>query len=147
MLNVPHTNADIDENIRIKGILVDEVTQPKNDGSKGSGLYKIPFELNREPDHEWKELFIAAWNHPSQFTQMHRPGISSVIGNKIILDGTTIEEVESYHKNTLKLAVETANTTYISNQRRKKQVEDQAKNQAEVHKQNINNISKRINFD
>jgi hypothetical protein len=45
-------NATIDEDIKIKGILVDEVTKPSNDGTRGSALYKIPFELNKRPDYE-----------------------------------------------------------------------------------------------
>ena len=28
---------------------------------------------------------------------MHRPGIASVSGDRIILDGTTVEELERYH--------------------------------------------------
>ena len=40
---------------------------------------------------------------------MHRPGIASVIGSKIFLDGTTIDEVKDYHKETLILCVKKAN--------------------------------------
>jgi len=40
---------------------------------------------------------------------MHRPGIASVEGDKVVLNGTTIEEVERYHKKTLKIAVDMAN--------------------------------------
>lgn len=98
-----------DEPIKIKGIVIDEITQPRNDGTAGSALYKIPFELNRIPSYEWRELFVNAWNRPPRFTSMHRPGIVSTYGNQVILDGTTIEEVEKYHKDTLKLAVEVAN--------------------------------------
>ncbi|MFS4467710.1 toll/interleukin-1 receptor domain-containing protein [Maribacter sp. 2210JD10-5] len=98
-----------DEPIKIKGIVIDEITQPKNDGTAGSALYKIPFELNRTPSYEWRDLFVNAWNRPPRFSSMHRPGIASAYGNQVILDGTTIEEVEKYHKDTLKLTVEVAN--------------------------------------
>ena len=40
---------------------------------------------------------------------MHRPGIASVIGSKIFLDGTTIDEVKDYHKEALILCVKKAN--------------------------------------
>lgn len=102
---------DLDE-IRIKGILVDEVGEPLNDGSPGSALYKIPFELNKRPDYGWPELFRQTWDRPPQWSNMHRPGIGYISGNKIILDGTTIEEVKKYHKDTLKLVVETVNKRY-----------------------------------
>src|SRR5690606_15391603 len=82
------------EPIKIKGILADEVSEPKNDGTIGSALYKIPFELNRVPNSTWRKIFINAWDHPESYDNMHRPGIASVLGNKIILYGTTIEEVE-----------------------------------------------------
>ena len=136
-----------DNTIKIKGIIVDEVTIPLNDGTRGSGLYKIPFELNKRPSYEWIDLFINSFNRPPEFTQMHRPGIASVYGNKIYLDGTTMEEVERYHKKTLKLAVEVANKTYSEIQMRKRLKEEQEKNIREQHKKNIDDISKRINFD
>ena len=45
--------ADINGPIKITGIILDEVTQPKMDGTKGSALYKIPFRLSRQPSPEW----------------------------------------------------------------------------------------------
>lgn len=139
--------SEQDDQIRIKGIVVDEITQPRNDGSRGSALYKIPFELNRRPNHEWIELFIQSFNRPPEFSSMHRPGIASVYGNKIYLDGTTIEEVERYHKKTLKLAVEVANRIYSEVIGRRKHQEEQERIRKEQHRKNIDDISKRINFD
>ena len=40
---------------------------------------------------------------------MHRPGIASVIGDRIILNGTTVEEIEKYHRDTLRVVVERVN--------------------------------------
>ena len=136
-----------DNKIKIKGIIVDEVTQPSIDGSRGSALYKIPFELNKRPTYEWVDFFIQSFNLPSKFTSMHRPGIASVSGNKIYLDGTTIEEVEQYHKKTLKLAVDLANNKYAELQERRKHQEEQERIRKEQYRKNIDDISKRINFD
>lgn len=153
LVNGPAPAADTDtenkedEPIRIKGILADEVSLPLNDGSKGSALYKIPFELNKTPTYEWVQAFIHAWNRPPEFTMRHRPGIASVTGDKIILDGTTIEEVEQVHKKTLKLALEVANTTYKEIQASKRQSEDKTRMQADAHKKNIEDKSRQINFD
>jgi len=135
------------EEIKIKGIIIDEVSLPLNDGSRGSALYKIPFELNKRPDYEWINLFIQAWNRPSRFTSMHRPGIASVYGNKIVLDGTTIEEVEKYHKDTLKLAVSTANNALREIKLQKKLREEAERKREEGYEKTIKNVSKRINFD
>lgn len=135
------------EELKIKGVIVDEVSKPLNDGSAGSALYKIPFELNKQPDTEWSILFIEAWNHPPRYTTMHRPGIASIRDNKIFLDGTTIEEVERYHKDTLKLAVEVANKEWNHLKERKKQNEERKLREIEEHTNNIKDISKRINFE
>ncbi len=97
------------QDIRIEGIITNEVTVPKMDGTRGSALYKIPFQLNNEPSQLWTELFLRNWQAPPRFTLMHRPSIARVVGHKIILDGTTIEEVKEYHRDTLKLCVEKAN--------------------------------------
>lgn len=134
--------AKDEENIRIKGIIVDEVTQPLNDGTRGSGLYKIPFELNRTPTNQWIELFINSFNYPPEFTQMHRPGIALVYGNKIYLNGTTIEEVERYHKKTLKLAVDVANKIFTEIQAKNKQKEEEFIRQQEQHRKNVVDIGK-----
>ncbi|GAA4813439.1 hypothetical protein GCM10011365_20530 [Marinicella pacifica] len=136
-----------DEPVKIKGIVIDEISQPRNDGTAGSALYKIPFELNRTPSSEWRELFVNAWNRPPRFTSMHRPGIASAYGNQVILDGTTIEEVEKHHKDTLKLAVEVANKQISEINLRKQQQAERERIERERHQKNIDDISKRINFD
>ncbi|WP_424002515.1 toll/interleukin-1 receptor domain-containing protein [Maribacter sp. IgM3_T14_3] len=136
-----------DEPIKIKGIVIDEITQPTNDGTAGSGLYKIPFELNKTPSYEWRELFINAWNRPPSWSSMHRPGIATAYGNQVILNGTTIEEVEKYHKDTLKLAVDVANKQLEQINIRKQQQAERERIDRENHRKNIDDISNRINFD
>jgi hypothetical protein len=135
------------EPIRIRGIVIDEITQPLNNGTAGSALYKIPFELNRTPSYEWRNLFINAWNRPPQYTSMHRPGIASAYGNQVMLDGTTIEEVEKYHKDTLKLAVEVANKQLVELNLRVQQQAEKEEIKKNKHKQKIDDISNRITFD
>jgi hypothetical protein len=137
----------IDEPIKIKGILVDEVTQPLDDGTKGSALYRIPFELTQYPSHEWSEMFVESWDRPSKFSSMHRPGIASVNGNKIILDGTTVEEVEQYHKETLKLAIATANKNYSETKLIERQRVEEENKRKEEHRKNVEAIGRKISFD
>jgi len=95
--------------VSLLGIIADEVTKPRNDGTRGSALYAVPFRLLRRPPADWSTAFVQAWDSPSRFSTMHRPGIVRVEGDKVILDGTTIEEVERYHRDTLDLALEAAN--------------------------------------
>src|SRR5665647_419979 len=84
-------------------------TRRRNDGTRGSALYMVPITLDVAPDDLWARLFVQHWNRPSSWSSMHRPGIASVAGATIRLDGTTVEEVERTHAGTLKLAVEAAN--------------------------------------
>ncbi len=123
--------------IKIEKIVKDEVTTPKNDGTAGSALYKVLFKLNRASDPEWSKLFIEAWNHPPQWTTMHRPGIVSVQGDQIILDGTTIEEVEKYHRRTLELAIEVANKEFTKITKQKELKANKKKEMEERHRKNV----------
>lgn len=136
----------IEEEIKIKGILVDEVTKPKGDGTRGSALYAIPFELNQTPPFEWNDLFIRSWNNPPVFTTMHRPGIARVSGNKITLDGTTIDEVAKYHRDTLMLAVEEANKKYKQLTEIRNKQEALQRKKDEEHKKMIKDIGDQIKF-
>src|SRR4030095_8334099 len=110
---------DVFEPIRIVGVVVDEVSTPRDDGTRGSALYSVPFRLSRRQPSEWADLFVQAWDSPSRFTTMHRPGIANVHGDKVILNGTTINEVETYHRDTLILAAEEANKRFTDLQARR----------------------------
>jgi hypothetical protein len=140
-------NSQEQEPIKIVGVIEDQVGVPRNDRRPGSALYEVPFRLSGEPSEQWTEFFVDAWNRPSEFTSMHRPGIARVEGDRIILDGTTIEEVERYHLKTLKLAVERANE--LSAQwRRSREQRGKAQNDQEAsHRQHVKEVAKRLKFD
>ncbi|MTB56653.1 toll/interleukin-1 receptor domain-containing protein [Streptococcus uberis] len=140
------SNSDTTEDIQILGIIADEVTIPKLDGTVGSALYKIPLRLNRKPSELWEQLFLENWKYPPKFTTMHRSKIAKIINDKIILDGTTIEEVKEYHRDTLKLCVELSNNQekdYI----RKQMLEEERKLQKiQNHMNSVKQISDEIIF-
>lgn len=127
------------EDIKIVGIITNEVTLPKNDGTRGSALYRIHFRLSSKPTSTWSELFLRNWNYPPSFTSMHRPGIARVESDKIVLDGTTIEEVKQYHRDTLILCVEKTNEE-------EKQLKRKKQEEIENHYRNIEDISKDLKF-
>ena len=132
--------------IAILGIITDRVTIPRMDGTRGSALYSIPFKLSRRPSRLWEQLFIASWNLPPSFTTMHRPGIASVYGDEIVLNGTTIEEVRDYHRDTLKLCVDIANqeeAQILEQERIKKEQEELRKKR---HFNNVQNVADEIKF-
>ncbi len=135
-----------DAPIQILGIITDKVTVPRMDGTRGSALYKIPFKLSSAPSSLWRKLFIQAWNSPPKFSSMHRFGIASINYDEIVLDGTTIEEVRDYHRETLIMCVELANKqerAIIEEEERKKAREEMQKNE---HFNNVNGIADTIKF-
>jgi hypothetical protein len=78
------------EPIEIVGVDTPNVSTPRDDGIRGSGLCRVPIKLSRRPPREWAAAVPDIWNHPPEFTTMHRPGIASVRGDTLVLDGTTI---------------------------------------------------------
>ena len=135
------------EPIRIIGIVVDEITEPRLDGTRGSALYTVPFQLSRRPSYEWAEVFIEKWNHPRSWTSMHRPGIASISGDKVYLNGTTVEKVQEYHRDTLKLAVEDANEIIAEYERKKDAAAERERLRKEEHERVVREAAKKISFD
>ncbi len=78
---------------------------------------------------------------------MHRPGIASISGDRVVLDGTTVEEVEQVHRATLLLAAEEANRRYLEFQMRTRREEEHRRQLLEQHRQAVTDIAKRIKFD
>jgi len=134
------------EPIQITGIIVDQIGVPRNDGTRGSALYKIPFRLTQRPTREWAELFVNNWNHPPRFTTMHRPGIASVVGDTVVLDGTTIEEVKDYHRDTLVLVIQETNKHYKEFIERRQKAIEREQEHLRTHNQKVDDISNQIKF-
>jgi hypothetical protein len=143
----PEPQSRESDEIRIIELVANEVTQPRNDGTRGSALYAVPFRLSKTPSAIWEKAFVQHWDRPSRFTSMHRPGIARVRGDRIILDGTTVEEVEKYHKETLLLAVEAANEIahQIDEERRRRAAHRAASE--EQQRKVVQDAAKRIRFD
>lgn len=133
--------------IEILEVDVDGVGQPRGDGTPGSALYEVPIRLSAAPSSLWAEIAVRTWDRPPSATTMHRPGIASVIGDRFILDGTTVEEVEAYHAKTLRLVVERANELANEVEERAKAEERQRESEAQTHAQNVEAVAKKIKFD
>ncbi len=133
--------------IKIVGVVEEEVTSPRNDSTRGSALYAVPFQLSRRPSSTWAERFVENWNHPPEFTTMHRPGIARIHSDRIILDGTTMDEVERYHAKTLKLALEKTNEEAATEEERERLLAEQKRKSELEHRNSVGEISKRLKFD
>ena len=141
-----YTEVPKDGEVKIQGVITKDVTVPKLDGTRGSALYSIPFKLNKSPTPIWRRLFIDTWNNPPSWSTMHRFGIASVVGDTIVLDGTTMDEVKQYHRKTLLLCVEKANEgekQYHAHQ----QVEENKRKEIEQnHYNNVKKLADEIEF-
>lgn len=135
------------EEIFITGVILDEVGTPRMDGTPGSALYRVPFKFSRIPPREWTELFLHYWDRPPRYTTMHRSGIASVVGDKVILDGTTIDEVQKYHRDSLKLACEEANKAYSEFLAKRAAQAERERKRIEEHNRTVEDIAKKISFD
>ncbi len=125
------------EPIRIVGLVAEGVGTPRRDCTTGSELYIVPLRLNREPSALWTEQFLHYWEHPPRSTSKHRRGIASVQGDSIVLDGTTLDELQHYHLATLRLAIECANSEEqrIEEERRREEAQHAAL--ADEHRRRI----------
>lgn len=135
------------EPVQILGVVEQGVGTPLNDGSRGSALYRVPLQLSRRPSEAWAALFRRNWDHPPSFTTMHRPGIGSVQGDTIVLDGTTMYELETVHLNMLRAVMDKTNDEAAEFERRQHEAHRREKEQQASHQANIRDVSRRLRFD
>lgn len=133
--------------VTITGVDTKGVGKPRNDGSAGSALYAVPFTLSAVPDGLWAEIFVQHWNNPPRFTTMHRRGIASVSGGRIVLNGTTIDEIENYHVETLRLVVEATNRDRQALAEQADRKREIAVARASEHERSVDEIAQRLKFD
>jgi hypothetical protein len=136
-----------DEPIRLIGVDEAGIGQPRGGGGRGSALYRVPFLLSRVPDERWANAVIRHWDRPPQFTTMHRPGIARVQGNRFILDGTTMEEVENYHLATLKLVIRKTNEEYAEIRGHERAAKERQVQASEQHRKQVRDTLGRLSFE
>ena len=65
-------------------------------------------------------------------------------GDRIILDGTTVEEVERYHRNTLILALKEANKHLTDLDARRRSAEEAERHRLEEHNKIVSDAAQRV---
>jgi hypothetical protein len=78
---------------------------------------------------------------------MHRPGIAKVFGDRICLNGTTMEEVADVHRETLKVSLDETNRLIAEWQRQMHAEALARQRQRDEHDQRVRDAVKRITFD
>jgi len=135
------------EPIEIVGVDTPNVGTPRNDGTRGSGLYRVPIKLSRRPPREWAAALAPAWDRPPEFTTMHRPGIATVNGDCVVLEGTTIDEVRDYHARTLALVVAKLNEDQARYEAKTQADAQRVADQRSIHQENVHSIADEIRFE
>lgn len=132
--------------LEIVGVDVDGVTTPRSDGTAGSALYLVPIRLSRAPSAREAELLVANFDRPSSWTSMHRPGIARVSGDRLLLDGTTVDEVKEYHAKTVRLAVDATNAKEAELRERDQAAARAARTQEDAHRGHVADVASDIDF-
>ncbi len=135
------------EPIKIICIIANEVGTPRNDGTQGSALYAVPFQLSRPPTPQWADHFAQTWDHPPSYTTRHRPKIARVAGDRIILDRTTVEEVAEIHRDTLKVVVAKVNQDIENWERTQHRAAEEEAERQRLHRQAVLDAAKKVSFD
>jgi len=141
------SNENPFEPITIEAVDTERVGTPKNDGTPGCALYMVPIKLSKTPSSVWGRFFVQYWDNPTSFSSMHRPGIASVRGDCVILDGTTLEEVRDTHTETLKAAVAAANEGVVAADQQNRNAQAAAKQRSDAHRDHVEGVAKDIKFD
>lgn len=139
--------SELLEPIEIVGVDTPNVGTPRNDGTRGSGLYRVPIKLSRRPPREWAAALPQAWDRPPEFTTMHRPGIATVNGDCVVLDGTTIEEVRDYHARTLALVVAQLNEDQARCRARAQADDQRTAGERSTHEKNVRSVADDSRFE
>lgn len=87
------------------------------------------------------------WDRPPSFTTMHRPGIARISGDRIILDGTTVEEVARTHQATLRLVVDKTNAEHAEHVRAEHAAATAQDEAARRHQEEIDRGLALLRFD
>lgn len=129
------------EPVRITGVITDQITDPPPGGTR----YEIPLRLSRVPEPEWVKYLLRAWdaqNHPAT----HRTGIE-VGSDRIILDSTTIEDLEQFHVKTLKLALDEANAFASEDNNKLLATLSAEQIKQKQHREHVNTLAQRLRFE
>lgn len=139
----PATDPDF---VKLGPIILDGITNPTNDQTLGSKLYLIPFQLSHTPSRAWADEFARVWRAPPSWTPMHQPDIARVSGDRIILDGTTMEYVKYHHAETLTIVVNRVNMTMAQRNHDIRLQKEAISREIERHRQTVADIARDLNL-
>lgn len=126
---------------------MDYVENDTDSNFQMGSLYKVRIRLSTTPSRRWAQDFTKAWDHPRVFTTLHRPGIASVEGDHIILDGTNLGELQEVHLDTLRWAIKEANRSELERLEKEAKANKERAEKIEEERARRREALKRINLD
>lgn len=78
---------------------------------------------------------------------MHRRGIASVSGDRIVLDGTTVDEIERYHAETLRHVIREVNRQVADVEAAELVREELEESERKAHEEAVREAAKRLSFE
>jgi hypothetical protein len=132
---------DKEEPIRITGIAVESMRDPS--GPSPDDPYDVPFRLSREASPQWEQEFLKAWDKLSTRGQAVT---ASVGADQIILNATTIDDVERFYLVALKLAVAEANRATLEKWEKSQHLAELEKQKKQERRRHVMTVVERLNF-
>ena len=133
--------ADKDEPVRLTGVVIEAMHGPSD--ASLDGPYDIPFQLSCVTSPEWEQEFLKAWDRLSTKGQAVT---ASVGADQIILNSTTIDDVERFYLDTLKLAVAEANRATLEEREKVRHRAELEKQKKQERRRHITTVIQRLKF-
>lgn len=131
-----------EEPVRITGVVIEAMRGPST--ASFEGPYDIPFQLSCVTTPEWEQEFLKAWDKLTG----NRLGVMASVGSdRIILNGTTIDDVEHELMGVLKRAIAEANrATAETTEKLRQRAELEAQKRTERFR-HIKEVVERLDFN
>ena len=142
----PEVKGSQFEPIRMLRVLTSEVGFPGESQTDDRGVYTVVFQLSEEPSARWGDFFVQFWDRPevAYAHGKHRPGMASVIGNRLIIEETTIDEVEGFHLPVLKAAIRGANEAEAKARLEDERRAERRRLQEADHRRHVSEVAERL---
>lgn len=136
--------AKSSKEIKVLGVIVNEVSEPQSAG-RGRMVYDVPLQLSRRVPREWAQHFLSAWHSGPKISAEHRPVVVNVGADRIVLEGTNIDEVEQLLE-LIKFAISEANRRSDEEAVELQEDEIIVQQKRKEHLRHVAEVAKRLRF-